>query len=200
MLTPKDAFRQFNKDRTGRLTFENFQDMMRKLSSYSEDPLPPFTVLRDLFNYFDKRRDGFIDLREWLETFKRIEVPIKNDFLKHIVLNPNGAAYSSYEQSQEFDRVIRAINRNRKYISDQLSAIEVRGQKIDFKTIKEFLSNFLRGQRISVDNRIWSMLISFAQKDDERIDFRYMLDRYRERSSNMNTYPLLSRAQSAKVV
>jgi hypothetical protein len=198
MLTPKDAFRQFNKDRTGKLNFENFQNMMRKLSSYSEDPLPPFTVLRDLFNYFDKRRDGFIDIREWLETFKRIEVPIKNDFLKHIVLNPNGAAYSSYELSEDFDRVINTINKNRKYIADQLSAIESRGQKMDFKTVKDFLSNFLRSQRISVDAKIWSMLISFAQKDDQRIDYRYMLDRYKERTTNMNTYPLLNRTQSAK--
>ena len=173
--------------------------MMRKLSSYTEDPLTQFTILRDLFNYFDKRRDGFIDLREWLETFKRIEVPIKSEHLKHIVLNPNGAAYSSYELSDEFDKVIKAINKNRKYIIDKLSNLETSGKKIDFTTVKSFLGNFLRGQRIDVDNKLWKMLIGFAQKDDEKVDYRYMLDKYRERSTNMNTYPLLNKSLSAKV-
>jgi hypothetical protein len=198
MLSPKDAFRQFNVDRTGKLTFEHFQSMMKKLSSFSEDPLPPFTVLRDLFNFFDKRRDGFIDQREWLETFKRIEVPIKSEHLQHVVLNPNGAAYSKYELSDDFDKVIKAINKNRKYIIDQLSAVEGSGQRIDFKTVKNFLGNFLRGQRIQVDAKLWNLLIGFAIRDDQKVDYRYMLDRYRERSVNMSTYPMLGRAQSAK--
>lgn len=197
MLSPKDAFRQFNVDRTGKLTFEHFQNMMKKLASFSEDPLLPFTVLRDLFNFFDKRRDGFIDQREWLETFKRIEVPIKSEHLQHIVLNPNGAAYSNYELSDEFDKVIKALNKNRKYIIEQLGSVEGSGQRIDFKTVKTFLSNFLRGQRIQVDAKLWNLLIGFAIRDDQKVDYRYMLDRYRERSVNMNTYPMLSRAQSA---
>lgn len=199
MLSPKDAFRQFNTDRTGKLTFEHFQNMMKKLSSFSEDPLPPFSVLRDLFNYFDKRRDGFIDQREWLETFKRIEVPIKSEHLKHIVLNPNGAAYSNYELSDDFDRVIKVINKNRKFIIEQLCSLEHSGKKIDFKAAKEFLGNFLRSQRIEVDNKLWSLLIGFAIRDDQKVDYRYMLDRYRERSVNMNTYPLIAKSQSAKV-
>lgn len=197
MLSPKDAFRQFNLDRTGKLTFEHFQNMMKKLSSYSEDPLLPFTVLRDLFNYFDKRRDGFIDQREWLETFKRIEVPIKSEHLQHIVLNPNGAAYSNYELSEDFDRVIKALNKNRKYIIEQLSSMEGSGTTIDFKAAKNFLSHFLRGQRIQVEPKLWNLLIGFAIRDDQKVDYRYMLDRYRERSTNMNTYPMLARAQSA---
>lgn len=197
MLSPKDAFRQFNVDRTGKLTFEHFQNMMKKLASFSEDPLLPFTVLRDLFNFFDKRRDGFIDQREWLETFKRIEVPIKSEHLQHIVLNPNGAAYSNYELSDEFDKVIKALNKNRKYIIEQLGSVEGSGQRIDFKTVKTFLSNFLRGQRIQVDAKLWNLLIGFAIRDDQKVDYRYMLDRYRERSVNMNTYPMLSGAQSA---
>jgi hypothetical protein len=45
MLSPKDAFRQYNTDRTGKLTYENFQQMMRQLYAYTGDPLPPFVVL-----------------------------------------------------------------------------------------------------------------------------------------------------------
>ena len=126
-------------------------------------------------------------------------MPIKSEHLAHIVLNPNGAAYSQYELSDEFDKVIKAINKNRKYIIESLANIEGSGKKMDFKTVKDFLGNFLRGQRINVDNKLWKLLIGFAERGDDKVDYRYMLDRYRERSSNMNTYPSLNKSHSAKV-
>ena len=200
MLSPKDAFRQWNMDRTGKLSFEDFNNMIRQLYGCTSEPLPSFAVIKDLFNYFDKRKDGFIDQREWLETFKRIEVPIKSEHLQHIVLNPNGAAYSSYELSEEFDRVIKAINKNRKYILENLNQLESSGTKVDFKVCKGFLEGFLRTQRIQVEGKIWKLLIGFAERDFGKVDYRYMLDKYRERSTNMGTYPVLGKSQSAKVV
>jgi len=200
MLSPKDAFRQWNQDRTGKLSFEDFQKMIRQLYSCTSEPVPSFAVTKDLFNYFDKRRDGFIDQKEWLETFKRIEVPIKSEYLQHIVLNPNGAAYSRYELSDEFDRAVRAINKNRKYIIENLSQVEAAGKKVDFKVVRAFLESFLRTQRIEVDPKIWKLLIGFAERDLGKVDYRYMLDKYRERSTNMLTYPLLGKSQSAKAV
>lgn len=172
--------------------------MIRQLCNYTGEPVPPFAVLKDLFSYFDKRKDGFIDQREWLETFRRIEVPIKSEFLKHVVLNPNGAVMSNYEQSEHFDRVITSLNKNRKYIIDQLSQLEKSRGKVEFRVVKRFLEGFLRSQKIEVDNRVWKLLIGFAERDDNLVDYRYMLDRYRERTTNMQTYPILHKTQSLR--
>lgn len=31
--------------------------------------MPPYTITKDLFEYIDKRRDGIIDMTEWMDVF-----------------------------------------------------------------------------------------------------------------------------------
>jgi Ca2+-binding EF-hand superfamily protein len=101
------------------MTFDHFGNFMNALGNMSGDGNPPFIIVKDLFNYFDSKRDGYVDLNEWMETFKRIEVPIKSDHLMHIVLNPNGQAYSKFEQTPEYDIIMKAVARNRKFLIEQ---------------------------------------------------------------------------------
>ena len=82
----------------------------------STEKEPSFIIVKDLFNYIDTKRDGYIDMHEWMEAFKRIEVPIKSAHLQHIVLNPNGRAFSDFEGSQKFDNIIKIISKNRKFL------------------------------------------------------------------------------------
>jgi hypothetical protein len=44
----------------------------------SNETSPNFVVKKDLFNYFDSKSDGVIDLAEWQQVFKKIEVKILN--------------------------------------------------------------------------------------------------------------------------
>ena len=56
------------------MTFLEFKKFVVAIINMSgEDPIN-FVIMKDLFNYIDIKRDGFIDLHEWLQTFKRIEV------------------------------------------------------------------------------------------------------------------------------
>lgn len=56
------------------MTFEHFENFLESLCSMSAEKAPNFVVKKDLFNYFDSKKDGFIDLTEWQQVFKRIEV------------------------------------------------------------------------------------------------------------------------------
>ena len=40
----------------------------------SKEEPPSFTIIKDLFDFIDIRKDGIIDLNEWMQTFKMIEV------------------------------------------------------------------------------------------------------------------------------
>lgn len=71
MLNPNDAFRQFDYARSGKLTFANFTKLINRLCELSGEKRPAFNVIKDLFEHIDIRKDGVLDLHEWLNTFKR---------------------------------------------------------------------------------------------------------------------------------
>ena len=50
-----------------------------------EEP-PPFSIIKDLFDFIDIRKDGFIDLSEWMQSFRMIEVTISFS-ISHDVYN-----------------------------------------------------------------------------------------------------------------
>ena len=41
--------------------------------------------------------------------------PIKSANLQHIVLNPNGRAFSQFETSKKFDNIVKTIAKNRRF-------------------------------------------------------------------------------------
>lgn len=61
MLSPNDAFWQFDSIRSGRLVFGQFQAMVTRLCQLAGDNVPAFNVIKDLFDYIDIRKDGVID-------------------------------------------------------------------------------------------------------------------------------------------
>jgi len=74
MLSPKDAFLTFNQDRTGKLTYDQFTQMVTKLSQLAREDVPSFPLIKDMFDFIDIRRDGIIDQNEWMQSFRLIEV------------------------------------------------------------------------------------------------------------------------------
>lgn len=102
----------------------------------SGEEMPSFIILKDLFNYIDTKRDGYIDIHEWMETFRRIEVPIKSAHLQHVVLNPNGKVFSEFERTQKFDNIVGIISKNRKFLLQQFNELFRRRVIINFDTTK----------------------------------------------------------------
>ncbi|CAK76335.1 unnamed protein product (macronuclear) [Paramecium tetraurelia] len=75
LLSPKDAFRQIDAQHTGFLTFDKFKDMIEMLYRLATEEVPPFAIIKDLFEFIDKRRDGHIDLTEWMDAFSKFSNP-----------------------------------------------------------------------------------------------------------------------------
>lgn len=69
LIAPKDAFRQYDRERQGFLTFSRFQELIETLFRLAREDVPPYAIIKDLFEFIDKRRDDQIDLAEWMDTF-----------------------------------------------------------------------------------------------------------------------------------
>lgn len=48
--------------------------MLKKLSLLSSEEEPSFSTMKDLFDFIDIRKDGVVDLHEWMQTFRKIDV------------------------------------------------------------------------------------------------------------------------------
>ena len=73
MISAKDAFRQFNEDNSGKMTFEEFSKLVRTLYKKDNEPGPAFDIIKDLFEFIDLRKDGFLDIHEWMQTFRNLQ-------------------------------------------------------------------------------------------------------------------------------
>lgn len=40
--------------------------------------VPPYAIIKDLFEYFDKGKDGFIDMKEWMDVFSQYDFAVKH--------------------------------------------------------------------------------------------------------------------------
>lgn len=166
MLSARDAFNQFDPERTGKLNFNSFTALVQRVSELAREPAPSFPVIKDLFDIIDIRKDGFLDMREWLNTFKEAE---KN----------------SWEDSKQYDEICKLISKNRKILQDTFDQVG-RGGRVEYEKSKEVLSTILNGIRLNEEQ--WRKLVGVASRDGF-VDYRTMLDIYKQRYTSSQQHP-----------
>ena len=165
MLSPKDAFLQFDLERSGVLDFSKFTRLVNRLCELSGENVPVFSVLKDLYDIIDIRKDGVVDMREWLNTFK-------------------GEA-KSWEDSKDFDDISRVIARNRKLLQITFDAMSPNG-RVEVQQAKEILGSVLRNMKITDES--WNKIIGVAIKEGT-VDYRFLLDIYKDRAIMKQWHP-----------
>ena len=167
MLSPRDAFRQFDSARTGRLEFAAFNALVRKLYELSGEAAPAFSVIKDLFDAVDSRRDGYLDIKEWLSVFKQ-----------------QGEG-QSWEDSRGFQDLARTIGKNRKMLLLTFEATS-RDGKVSYQNAKDVLSTVLKDAALTEDQ--WRQVVRPAEREG-MVDFKQLLDIYKERASARDLHP-----------
>jgi len=56
------------------MNFDKFRSLVNKLFQKESKPLPNFSLIKNGFEFIDVRKDGIIDINEWLRTFTYQEV------------------------------------------------------------------------------------------------------------------------------
>lgn len=166
MLSARDAFNQFDPERNGKLTFNSFTALVQRLCELAREPVPAFPVLKDLFDIIDIRKDGYLDMREWLNTFKEAE---KN----------------TWEDSKQYEDICNKISKNRKLLLDTFEQVG-RSGKAEYTKAKEVIGTALKDLQISEEQ--WRKIIGVACRDN-LVDYRSLLDIYKQRCTSAQMHP-----------
>ena len=166
MLSARDAFNQFDTERSGKLNFNNFAAFVQRISELAREPAPAFPVIKDLFDIIDIRKDGVLDMREWLNTFKEAE---KN----------------SWEDSKQYEEICRLIARNRKVLLDMFDQVG-RGGKVEFEKAKDVLVSVF--EKIKLGEEQWRKVLGVALKEG-LVDYRMFVDVYKQRCTSAQQHP-----------
>eukprot|EP00825_Cyclidium_porcatum_P013302 TRINITY_DN1701_c0_g3_i2.p1 TRINITY_DN1701_c0_g3~~TRINITY_DN1701_c0_g3_i2.p1 ORF type:complete len:627 (+),score=122.35 TRINITY_DN1701_c0_g3_i2:88-1968(+) len=256
LISPKDAFRMFDINSKGLLDFDQFNYFIQQICYMDNGAeVPPYAIIKDLFEYFDKGKDGFIDMKEWMDVFSQYDFAVKHtnklnrpitveqqkamfDDIKlkrpmsskpdetHLMqsvsqkvlptyqklfLRPKTAQFNAinqqpwlrfntvaqkdqypklgnWEASKEYDKVIMAIGRNRKYLIDQFQSLTQRNIPANYENAKNIIENMLRNCGLTIKEEGWPVLIKFAEKDGI-IDYKLMFDIYKERIKKIDSHP-----------
>ena len=167
MVSPRDAFRMYDGGRSGRMEFAAFNALVRKLYTCSGEPVPAFSVLKDLFDAIDTRNDGYLDIKEWLSAFRQ---------------DRGGRGWGG---SKQYDDVTKSIGKNRKMLQLTFEAMSTDG-KVTYQAAKDVLSTVLKGVDLTEDQ--WKEVVRVGEKEGG-VDFRQLLDVYRDRTTAEGMHP-----------
>jgi Ca2+-binding EF-hand superfamily protein len=128
MGSPKEAFKQFDLARSGRLDFDSFASMLNRLSKVGNFRALTRTDLRSFFTLVDTRQDGVIDMREWLRSFKVV-------------------SSDSWEGSKQHEELSKSIAKHHRLLAQMFEEKSVQGQVL-LRTAKDLLAPILESCRL----------------------------------------------------
>lgn len=165
MKGPQAAFELFDKSKQDKLTFSNFNDLIKQLSKLSSEEMPPFSIVKDMFDEIDIRKDGEIDLKEWNQTFILVQEGDKRFSLKKIP-----AELAEFEVSRDAKIILDAIKRNRKFLMEKFSERSHDDAHVTFEDAKEVIRSIQRGKEIDDDQ--YKIIFKAGLKDNNLVEFK----------------------------
>ena len=96
---------------------------------------------------------------------------------------------SKWETTKQYDQIVKTIARNRKHLTDTFGNIAKKGN-VTFEKAKEVMSELLRSVGLYVPEQFWPYMLKFAQREGS-IDYKFMLDVYKERINRVDSHPKL---------
>ena len=167
MKNPQDAFELFDKSKTGRLTFANFNDLIKELARLSSEEAPPFGIIKDLFEEIDIRKDGEIDLKEWNQTFIQVQEGDNRFALKKL---PQHLA--EFEVNRDAKIISEAIRKNRRFLIEKFTEKSPDGVHVAFEDAKEIVRAIQRGKEIDDDQ--YKIIFKGAMRENDMVEFKLL--------------------------
>jgi hypothetical protein len=108
-----------------------------------------------------------------------------------LFLSKNLLSHTSvdWENTKNYDEVMVTIGRNRKLIYNKFLNLEQRKIKINFEMAKQSIKEILDFCKIKVEDKNWPILLKFAEGRDGVIDYKRLLETYKNRVNRLMAAP-----------
>jgi len=154
------------------MDFTKFKHFISDLFTRETRPIPNFALIKLSFEYIDLRKDGIIDINEWLKAFSMTESSL--DYKN--VINPSiQKELREWENSRDISTLHSLISRNKKIIKSKAKEMLMKGplgsQVINAENLISILKEVFQG-KINLHNTQWKIVVSIADRDrSSMIDF-----------------------------
>ena len=82
-----------------------------------------------------------------------------------------------------------AIGRHRKLIMNKFLNLDQRKIKVTVQAAKEIIGDILDHCKLKVEDKNWPILLGFASRKDGTIDFKLLMNIYKDRVNKIMTAP-----------
>ena len=158
---PKLGFELNDTDNKKVIDFDKFKKIMIDL--YKRDkrsyPLPPYSILKSMYDYIDIRKDGVIDMNEWSKTFGSFPGKLDvNEGEKN-----NNSNLRSWEMTNNILDVYKLIAKNNKIIKEKVKYNSVSGDCCIIQTdnLIQILKDVL--PMVFLTPTQWKMIVSLGE-------------------------------------
>ena len=125
--SPILCFQIIDMNRTGKIDFQKYRNMLIDLYKKDEKEVPNFTLIKNTFDYIDLRKDGIIDYSEWNKAFSMVNGKLDLAYEK-FASNVKELNYIKnfqnqirlWENSDDITQKYMLIYKNRKQIKNKL--------------------------------------------------------------------------------
>ena len=156
---PKLGFELNDVDNKKIIDFDKFKKIIIDL--YKRDgrsyPLPPYSILKSMYDFIDIRKDGIIDINEWSKTFGSF--PGKIDKKE----NDKNSNLRSWEMTNNILDVYKLIAKNNKIIKEKVKLNSISGDCSIIQTdnLVQILKDVL--PMVFLSPTQWRMIVSLGE-------------------------------------
>ena len=157
---PKFGFELNDIDNKKIIDFDKFKKIIIDL--YKRDgrsyPLPPYSILKAMYDYIDIRKDGIIDMNEWSKTFGSFPGKLDNENDKN-----NNRNLRCWEMTNNILEVYKLIAKNSKQIREKVKLNSISGDYSIIQTdnLIQILKDVL--PMVFLTPTQWRMIVSLGE-------------------------------------
>ena len=157
---PKLGFELNDTDNKKIIDFDKFKKIIIDL--YKRDgrsyPLPPYSILKSMYDYIDIRKDGIIDMNEWSKTFGSFSGKLDLENYKN-----NNSNLRSWEMTNNVLDVYKLICKNSKIIKEKVKENSISGDCTIIQTdnMIQILKDVL--PMVFLSPTQWRMIVSLGE-------------------------------------